>query len=591
MNLVDRNHGGLNRARTESRPWRTLAWIAGVFSVLVGVSLLVGYLAAQPQELLKSPRFTEAKNQLRLNPTEEGTKKLIRELDLQQREQYFRRLSQMHSGVYLLLAGIAAFLFAAARISRYTQRPHLPLPRPDGGTESFRRAEVSRWSVALTGTALGTLLFLASLGVNTALPQRAAEIEKIAGSGNGPTLAADAPSPAEVKANWPRFRGPEGSGAAGFTNLTSKWDVKSGAGILWKTAVPAKGFNSPIAWGDRVFFSGGDAAKREVFCLNAKTGQMQWRQAVDNVPGSPTQTLEIPDTTGHAAGSMATDGRRVYVIFANGDLAAFSLEGKPVWSKSFGPLKNPYGYATSLTTWKDKLILQLDQGESDDNKSRLYALDGATGQIVWQQPRKVGSSWATPIVIEVGGKAQIITLAVPWIISYAATDGSELWRVEGLNGEITPSPVFAGGLVIAVSPSDKLFAIHPEGQGNITKSGVAWSTEENVPDVTSPVGNGELVFTVTTSGLLTCFDAKDGKKLWEHDFDMEVHSSPGISGNALYLFSQKGAAIVVEAGRQFKELYRTEMGDVFHASPVFMDGRIIIRGVTNIWCIGEAAPK
>lgn len=590
MNLRDSNQGRLDQVRIDSRPWRRLAWIAGVFSLLVGLTLLLGHLDLKPQELLKSPQFMAAKAHLRLNPADEGDKKLIRELDLKQRERYFRRLSQMHSGVYLLLAGVAAFVFAAARMTRYYKQLPWPLTRPDGGSESFQRAKIARCSVALAGAVTGAFLFLVSLGVNTALPQRADDIQKIAGSGGGSSPAVDAPSLAEMKANWPRFRGPEGSGVAGFTNLVPKWDVKTGAGILWKTSVPAKGFNSPITWGDRVFFSSGDAAKREVFCLNAKTGQMQWRQPVENVQGSPTQALEIPDTTGYAAGSMATDGRRVYVIFANGDLAAFSLKGKPVWSKSFGPLKNPYGYATSLTTWKDKLILQLDQGESDDNKSKLYALDGATGQVVWQQLRKVGSSWATPIVIEAAGKAQIITLAVPWIISYSATDGSELWRVEGLNGEITPSPVFAGGLVFAVSPSDKLFAIRPEGQGNITKSGVAWSTEENVPDVTSPVSNGELIFTVTTSGLLTCFDAKDGKKLWEHDFDMEFHSSPGISGTALYLFGQKGAAIVVEAGRQFKDLYRTEMGDTFHASPVFMDGRIIMRGVTNIWCIGET-PK
>jgi len=567
----------------EHRVWRMLLWITAVVSLLVGVTLLAARLESQPAEMLKTPELTEAKAHLRLSPTDEGSKKLIRELDLKQREQYFRRLSQMHSGVYLLLAGVAAFLFAATRMARFYKQAPMPRPKPDGSTESSERAKAGRWSVALSGTALGALLFLLSLEVNTALPQRAADIEKFASSDNAAMPAADAATAAEMNHNWPRFRGFLGSGVSGVTNAPQKWDVKSGAGILWKSSVPAKGFNSPITWGDRIFFSGGDASKREVFCLDARTGQMQWRQALENVPGSPKQALEIPDTTGYAAGSMATDGRRVYVIFANGDVAAFSLEGKPAWSKSFGPLKNPYGYATSLATWQDKLILQLDQGESDDNKSKLYALNGRTGEIVWQRPRKVGSSWATPIVIDSSGKTQVITLAVPWIISYSATDGSELWRVEGLNGEITPSPVFGGGLVIAVSPSDKVFAIRPEGQGDITKSGVAWTTEENVPDVTSPVSNGELVFTITTSGMLTCFDAKDGKKLWEHDYDTEFHASPGIAGSGVYLFGQKGAAIVVEAGREFKELYRTEMGDTFHASPVFLDCRIIMRGVTNFW--------
>ena len=169
-------------------------------------------------------------------------------------------------------------------------------------------------------------------------------------------------------------------------------------------------------------------------------------------PALPAQPAEVPESTGYAAATMATDGRRVYAFFANGDCAAFTLEGKPAWSKSFGALKNPYGHATSLTTWRDRLIVQLDQGDSEDNKSKLYALDGRTGQIVWQRPRKAGASWATPIVIEAAGKAQVITLAVPCVIAYAATDGTELWRVEGLNGEITPSPVFAGGLLIRRQP-------------------------------------------------------------------------------------------------------------------------------------------
>ena len=235
--------------------------------------------------------------------------------------------------------------------------------------------------------------------------------------------------------------------------------------------------------------------------------------------------------------------------------------------------------------------MQLDQGDTEDNKSKLYALDGRTGQIVWQRPRKVGASWATPIVIEAAGKAQIITLAVPCVIAYAATDGAELWRVECLNGEITPSPVFAGGLLFVASPSEKLLAIRPDGQGDVTKTHVVWTNEDNVPDVTSPTSNGELVFAVTTSGMLTCLDAKDGKKQWEHDFDMECHASPSLAGNRLYLFSQKGTAVVVEAARQFKELFRTEMGDGFHASPAFAQDRIFLRGVTNVWCLGAAAGK
>jgi outer membrane protein assembly factor BamB len=423
------------------------------------------------------------------------------------------------------------------------------------------------------------------------------------GLGHGPTVPeqargeqanataaaiSDAPSEAELNQNWPRFRGQGGTGVSESTNAPANWDPKTGAGIAWKTPVPAPGFNSPIIWKDRFFFSGGDASKREVFCYDCAKGQLIWRQAVANVPGSPSTAPEIPETTGYAASTMATDGRRVYVIFATGDVAALTLEGKLVWAKSFGPLKNPYGYASSLATWHDRLIVLLDQGEAEDGKSKLYALDDRTGQIVWQTPRKVGSSWASPITFEAAGKAQVVALSIPWAISYNLTDGSESWRVECLNGEVTPSPVFASGLVFVPSPSEKLLAIRPDGHGDVSKSHVAWSTEENVPDVTSPVSDGELIFTLTTPGLLTCFDVKTGKKLWEHDYEIECHSSPSIADGRVFIFGQKGAAIIVAAAREFKELFRTDMPDVFHASPAFADSMIIMRGTTNVWGIGKA---
>jgi hypothetical protein len=135
-------------------------------------------------------------------------------------------------------------------------------------------------------------------------------------------------------------------------------------------------------------------------------------------------------------------------------------------------------------------------------------------------------------------------------------------------------------------------AIRPDGQGDVTKTHVVWTSEDNVPDVTSPTCNGELVFAVTTSGMLTCLDAKDGKKQWDHDYEMEFHASPSLAAGRLYLLSQKGTALVVAAAREFKELFRIEMGDAFHASPAFAQDRIFLRGVTNVWCLGEVrGPK
>jgi outer membrane protein assembly factor BamB len=580
----------LNNSAKRRRPgaketlWRRTATVAGVFSILTGVVMLGRYLGTDSIAPLQSPELKVLKEKLRIAPEDEQLKQQIRALDLRLRQDYFRQLSRLDSGVYLLLGGATVFIFALSRSASYQRLLPMPKPNPNAAEQSLRAAAHSRWSVAGTGLSIAVLLLALSFGLSSALTEKAQEVQKPGGSQSSPHQASNAASSEELGRNWPRFRGPQGGGIWP-SNAPIEWDVKSGASVAWTIPVPAKGFNSPIIWGDQAFFSGGDVQAREVFCLELKTGKLQWRQAVTNVPGSPTQPPEIPETTGYASPSMATDGRRIYVNFANGDVAAFGMDGKLIWTKGFGPLKNPYGYATSLTTWRDRLILQLDQGEAEEGKSKLYALDGRTGQTIWQTPRKVGSSWASPIVIEAAGKTQVITLAVPWVIAYEATDGKELWRVECLNGEVTPSPVYNGGLLFVVSPSDKLLAIRPDGQGDVTKTHVAWTSEENVPDVTSPVSNGELVFTVTTAGMLTCFDAKDGKKLWEHDFDFDCHSSPSIAGDKLYIFSQKGTAVVVQVARKFQQLFRTEMGDSFHASPAFASDKMILRGTSNVWCI------
>ena len=568
--------------------WHAVRTISGVFTLLVGATMLVGHLSSNAIDPLKSADLGALKEKLRQNPADESVKQEIRQVDLQLRTRYFRQLSRSSSGVYLLLGGAAVFFTAAAQCARFERKP----PMPKTGTEpsdATKIAKGARWSVGTAGVAAAVSLLLLGLGTGKARTDSAGTDPQV-GSSQAAPAPADASPEEELDKNWPRFRGPHGSGVSQATNIPSSWDAKSGAGIAWKTPVPAAGFNSPVIWRDHFYFSGGDSAKREVFCYDCATGRLIWRQAVSNVQGSPAKAPEIPETTGYAAPSVATDGKRVYAIFATGDVAAFTLDGKPVWARSFGPLKNPYGHASSLLTWKDRLILLLDQGENEDGKSKLYALDGRTGQVVWQTPRKVGASWATPITFEAGGEAQVVALAIPWAISYGLKDGSELWRVECLNGEVTPSPAFAAGLVLVPSPSEKLQAIRPDGHGDVIKTHVAWSTEENVPDVTSPVGTSELVFALTTPGVLTCFDAKDGKKLWEHDFEMECHSSPAIAEGRLYLFGQKGTAVVAEAGRQFKELFRTEMPDVFHASPAFAQNMIILRGTTNLWGLASA-PK
>jgi outer membrane protein assembly factor BamB len=341
-----------------------------------------------------------------------------------------------------------------------------------------------------------------------------------------------------------------------------------------------------VVWGNRVFLTSGDEQAREVICFDTDTGRLLWQKALPPAPEFQGKKLEAPEYTGFAAATAATDGQGVFAVYGTGELGAFDFSGKLVWSKCFGLPENLYGHSSSLLVWQGKLIVQFDQGDAEAGKSRLYAFDPATGRVLWEQRRAVPSSWTTPLILDTLRPQQVIVLGEPWVMGYDFADGRELWRVECLGTDLAPSPVFAGGLVIAVSASKQVVAIRPDGAGEVTKTHLAWRYEDNIPDITSPVSNGELVWFTTTDGFLTCLDVKSGAKVYEQSLELDFNASPLLVGNQLLLFTLKGLGLAIAADRSFRELGRAELGEAVHASPALAGEHLYVRGVTNLFCLG-----
>ena len=556
------------------------AAVAGIFSLIVCGLLAVNHVKGQALDPRDSQAVAELKKALSQDARNEALKKQIRELDLALRRDYFRRTAFANRGAFLLVGGLVVFL--AALKSACDLRKKLPMPQ---GTmhergEEARAAATARRSVAVAGLVVGGAALVLAAVAGRELPGQ---------PGSPAPTVKEAPYPTreEIGKHWPRFRGPGGLGVSAYANVPTAWNGKTGEGVAWKTAVPLPGPNSPVVWGDRVFLSGATKAKREVYCFDAASGKLLWRGAVADIPSRSAEPPEVMEATGHAAPTVATDGRRVYAIFANGDLAAFDFAGQRVWAKNLGKPDNTYGHASSLTTWRDRLLVLMDQGGEDDGKSKLMALDGPTGRTVWAATRKVGTTWATPIVARTPSGDQIITVAVPWVIAYDPATGAELWRADCLDGEIAPSPVYANGMVLVAQAHALAAAIRTNGKGDVTKTHIAWSAEDGLPDTCSPLTNGGLLFLATADGMVTCYDAKDGKKLWEHDYETHFLSSPSLAGDKVCLLNDKGVAFIFAAARAFKELGRAALGEKAVASPAFQDGRIYMRGHKHLFCIGK----
>jgi outer membrane protein assembly factor BamB len=395
------------------------------------------------------------------------------------------------------------------------------------------------------------------------------------------------PTAAQIAAQWPRFRGPGGLAVARQGNFPTTWDGASGGNILWRTPVALPGKNSAVVWAERLFCTGADKFSRQVYCLDIATGQMLWQRNVEIADSADAEPPRVTEDTGFAAPTGVTDGVRFYAIFANGDLVAFDFAGRQVWARSLGVPANHYGHASSLVMYEHLLIVQFDQGDAFNPSAVLLAFDAATGRQVWKVDRPVGASWSSPIVITTGGKSQLITVADPFVIAYDPATGAELWRCEQMSGEIGPAPIFAGGLVLAAAPYDQLVAIRPDGTGDVTKTHVAWSVFDDVPDITSPLSDGRNLYMLSTGGMLTCVNLDDGALRWRHDLESTFYASPVLAGKKIYLTDTEGVTLVVSAGDRFKQLGRGHLGEPVASSPALLDGRIYVRTDEHVYCIGR----
>jgi outer membrane protein assembly factor BamB len=549
---------------------------AGVFSVAVGVEIVAHWMESQRWDPFDSQELARMREEaLKESFSDAALVEKIRGYELSLRQEYYHRQAFARWGGWLLLGGVVVFLSAV----KYAADCRKEAPRPAGGAapeEAPRTAAAGRWAVGAVALALVGATVAAIVYFVPATPTE------------GPAgAAATYPKPEEIARQWPRFRGPGGAATSAYANIPTKWNGKSGEGILWKTPVPLPGRNSPVVWGDAIFLTGATETKREVYCFDARSGRLRWQRPVETPEGKAAPPPKVEKKAGYAAPTAVTDGRRVAAIFANGDVAAFDFEGKPLWARSLGVPKNTYGHAASLVLYRNMVLVPYDQGRPEDRKSRLFALDAATGKTLWEALRPVSDSWTTPIVIEAGGAAQVVTAADPWVIAYNPLTGAEVWRAKCLRGDVAPSPVFADGVVYVVNTGADLVAIRADGQGDVTKSHILWRSPDNLPDVISPLAGGGLVWTLLTYGTLTCYDARDGRIVYEHDLDAAFWSSPSLVGDSIYLTSEKGVTFIVSATREFKELGRSELGENAYASPAFLDGRIYVRGEKHLFAIGN----
>ncbi len=409
--------------------------------------------------------------------------------------------------------------------------------------------------------------------------------------------------------DWPQWRGPFFDGSTDEKEVPVSWTATEG--IAWVAPLPGPSGATPIVSNGRVFVTSmvkgtGDFV---AMCLDAGTGKLLWQKTV----GSDSRRFPRNNM---ASPSPAADGSRVFFLYADGTLVGFDYEGKELWSrnieKEYGNLALQFGYSNSPFLHDGRLfitVIRRDKPYRDPPAaalldSFLLAIDPKTGQNLWKQQRKTNAfdegmeTYSTPVPFVRDGRTELLLTGGDFITAHDPATGRELWRFEYWrekirDSRVIPSLVTGEGLIFGALHKHKgVFAVEPPA-GNGDPARILWEFDEAAPDCSTPLFyEGRLyAFDGLRRKTVTCLDPGTGKTFWQGKVSGRGPwwSSPTAAGGKLYLISEAGDIVVLQAGgEEFKVLFETQFAEgAIQSSIAISGGRLFIRTAQNLYCIGK----
>ena len=384
--------------------------------------------------------------------------------------------------------------------------------------------------------------------------------------------------------DWPQFRGPSGQGQSAETGLPIAWSESQN--VVWKTAVPGRGWSSPVVAGGRVWVTtsvDGKGASLRAMAFDVASG----REAV-NVEVFRLRSADLTNPkNSHASPTPIVEGDRVYVHFGAEGTAALTTSGEIVWKARF-PYESQHGNGGSPVLYGDLLIFSCD----GSNDAFVVALDKRTGKVRWKTSRRQpwDQAYSTPLVIRVGDRDQVVSVGAYRAAAYDPETGKEIWRVSYADGfSNVPRPVFGHGLVYIATgfQQPSLLAVRADGAGDVTKTHVAWTLKRGAPLTPSPLLVGDELFVVNDAGIASCLDAKTGATHWVQRLGGAFSASPVFADGRIYFLSEEGASTVLAPGKEFRQLAAAALDGAILASMAVSERSIFIRTNTHLYRIAQ----
>ena len=421
-------------------------------------------------------------------------------------------------------------------------------------------------------------------------------------------------------ANWPAWRGPEGSGVSAETNLPLHWSTNQN--VRWNVPLPGPGNSTPIVWGDKVFITQATVKDhlRRVMCFNRRDGALLWQAGpvwAEKEQGGESNPPCSP--------SPVTDGERVIAWFGSAGVFCYDLAGQELWRRDLGRQSHVWGYAASPVLDGDLCFVNFGPGP----RCFVTALEKKTGKTVWQHDvppigpdakweefggtleewKQLGSpkvadvsgSCATPLVVRTSEREELIVPFELRVLALAPQTGKQLWLCPGPNTCAYSSPCFGDGLIYLTESGSRniAMAIRPGGSGDVATTQRLWQFGPPTKDICigSPVIYQGHVYQVAGGGVAQCLDLQTGRIVWDHRLTGSGSrnaswASLGLAGDRLYVPNQNADVFVLRASTNFTCLATNSIGgEKMNASLAVSNGDIFLRTYSRLWCIAEGSDR
>lgn len=399
---------------------------------------------------------------------------------------------------------------------------------------------------------------------------------------------------ADGNTNWPDFRGPEANGISNVSRAPIAWSETEH--VTWKTAIHDEGHSSPVVWKDQIWLTTADKKGRRLYavCVDVTTGRIVHDLLVFEVD----EPDRINGLNTFATCSPVIEAGRVYVHFGTyGTACLDTATGQTVWSRRDLNCKHIQGPGASPILYGDLLICHMDGYDV----RYIAALNKHTGETVWKTHRSndirskgklYQKAHNSPLIVKVDDQVQLISSNSLACMSYDPVTGRELWKViHGVDGTVM-RPVSAGGVVYISAgdaPDKGVWAVRADGQGDVTGTHVLWKYAKDGPFVSSPVLHEGLLYMTTDKGLVSCLDVGTGEPLWQERLSSGTYWSSAVhAAGRLYFSNDKGSTTVMAAGRTVRVIGVNTLDDGIYASPAVVEGRLILRTTTHLYCLGDS---